>query len=165
MASSHFSTVANRTQLVSDKSNQPDLRKQLLAQNEANVLGLWYDWFCSELSLFNRGKRLWSAASSIANSSKFDAAKCYVFFKNNCPMQGPTYDDFRICDIATGDVLFTVTRNAWGFKGWQVYDIKNGGGADSVVEGSWAVVKAWFLAKPEQLSIGLALGSPQLKLN
>jgi hypothetical protein len=32
----------------------------------------------------------------------------YVFFKNNCPMNGPLYDDFRICDIETGDVIWTV---------------------------------------------------------
>ena len=51
-----------------------------------------------------------------------DPEKHYVFFKNNCPMVGPTYDDFRICDLETGDVVFTViptcshsgTAEIWG---------------------------------------------------
>lgn len=37
-----------------------------------------------------------------------DIDRVYVFFKNNCPMYGSLYDDFRICDIETGDVIWTV---------------------------------------------------------
>jgi len=33
----------------------------------------------------------------------------YVFFKNNCPMSGPLYDSFSICDCKSGDVLYWVT--------------------------------------------------------
>ena len=42
-------------------------------------------------------------------AKNIDATKNYTFFKNNCPMQGPLYDDFRICDIETGDVVYTVS--------------------------------------------------------
>ena len=38
-----------------------------------------------------------------------DLDSTYVFFKNNCPFDGPLYDDFRICDIESGNVLYTVT--------------------------------------------------------
>jgi hypothetical protein len=37
-----------------------------------------------------------------------DIDKTYVFFKNNCPGYGSLYDDFRICDIESGDVIYTV---------------------------------------------------------
>ena len=133
--------------VIGDKKDQINLKAQLaFEQTPENVKSLWYDWFCSTESLFNRGKRLWSAAKGIANSPKFKADETYVFFKNNCPAADfPTYDDFRICDIKSGDVLYTVTRNAWGFSGWQVYDIVNKGGGEPVAQGSWKEVKAWFM--------------------
>ena len=44
-----------------------------------------------------------------AKMKDVDLDSTYVFFKNNCPMDGPLYDDFRICDIESGNVLYTVT--------------------------------------------------------
>ena len=38
-----------------------------------------------------------------------DQEKTYVFFKNDCPMVGPLYDAFSICDIESGNVLYWVT--------------------------------------------------------
>jgi len=48
-----------------------------------------------------------------------DTEKHFVFFKNNCPGQGRLYDDFRICDIETGDVVFCVIPSR------QVNDFEN----------------------------------------
>ena len=69
----------------------------------------WYDWFCKESSLPGKTEKLFKKILKILPSYKIDPEKTYVFFKNNCPMNGSLYDDFRICDITTGDVLFTVT--------------------------------------------------------
>jgi hypothetical protein len=89
----------------------------------------FYDWFCKDTSLKNKAIRLFSLVKSWVKHRNTDTDKVYVFFKNNCPMNGPLYDDFRICDIETGDVIWTVipkcghTRLAevWGkqndFKG------------------------------------------------
>jgi len=137
-----------------EKAGQPNLKAQFAHdQTIENVKSLWYDWFCEEKGLFNRGKRLWSAAKSIVDSPKFKADETYVFFKNNCPAADfPLYDDFRICDIKSGDVLYTVTRNAWGFSGWQVHT--EGHWDKPIFEGSWNEVKKWFMtpaAKPASL--------------
>ena len=68
----------------------------------------WYDWFCRDTSLAKKTEKLGPMVTRVAASSKIDIDKSYVFFKNNCPMNGPLYDDFRICDLDTGDVQYTV---------------------------------------------------------
>jgi hypothetical protein len=69
----------------------------------------FYDWFCKDSSLKNKATRLFMLVKRWAKNRNTDTDKVYVFFKNNCPMNGPLYDDFRICDIETGDVIWTVT--------------------------------------------------------
>lgn len=82
------------------------LKSPLEIQNKA-----WYDWFCKKESLMNKTKKLVKLLKQIALSKKIDINKQYVFFKNNCPMDGNLYDDFRICDIKTNDVIYTITPN------------------------------------------------------
>jgi hypothetical protein len=108
--------------------------------------GVWYDWFCSEKALINRGKVLLGKVRAISKSKKFDNDKCYVFFKNNCPMSGPLYDSFSICDIETGNVLYWVTYQS-GHSGLAEVS----GGINEVdefgtlVQGKWSDVKNFFL--------------------
>lgn len=132
--------------------------KELLEKRASKTLtnddieDLWYDWFCEDIALVNRGKAVLSRLSSInrANNAspnrKFDPEKTYVFFKNNCPIQGVLYDDFRICDIETEGVLWTIIpvsgHNAdegkailWG----KVNDFK-----EPVLEGSWKDIVNFF---------------------
>ena len=76
-------------------------------ENEAGFYG-FYDWFCKDSSLRIRAERLMPKVIRFVKSKpNLNLEKHYVFFKNNCPVVGPTYDDFRICDAA-GDVVYTV---------------------------------------------------------
>lgn len=73
----------------------------------------WFDWFCKDRELPNRLKKLARKVFEVyttnkAFSNKFDGDKTYIFFKNNFPMVGKLYDDFRICDIETGKVIYTI---------------------------------------------------------
>lgn len=68
----------------------------------------FYDWFCKDTSLERKAKRLFTMVKRWVKERNTDTEKVYVFFKNNCPMNGPLYDDFRICDLETGNVIFTV---------------------------------------------------------
>ena len=71
----------------------------------------FYDWFCKDTALENRAKKLMPAAKRFAHKMNIDLDTHYVFFKNNCSMNGPLRDDFRICEKETGDVVWTVTPN------------------------------------------------------
>jgi hypothetical protein len=70
----------------------------------------FYDWFCKDSSLERKANILFPKVKRFLKEyPEIDILSTYVFFKNNCPMLGPTYDDFRICDIESGNVLYTVT--------------------------------------------------------
>ena len=107
--------------------------------------GVWYDWFCSDKSLVNRGKLLLGKVRVIAKSAKFDNDKCYVFFKNNCPVKGGLYDSFSICDIETGNVLYWVTYKSSHSGLAEVSGLNAEGQFDTLVAGSWSDVKDFFL--------------------
>ena len=68
----------------------------------------WYDWFCKDESLARKTQRLGRIVAKVRDGGKVDLDATYVWFKNNCPICGPLYDDFRFADIKTGDVIFTV---------------------------------------------------------
>lgn len=106
----------------------------------------WYDWFCRDTSLAAKTKSLGTKVKQIAKSEKVDAEKMYVFFKNNCPMYGRTYDDFRICDMETGEVIYTVTPSCGHdiTKGQaSVYGRENNF-QQPLAEGKWKDIKEYF---------------------
>lgn len=106
----------------------------------------WYDWFCTDKSLKNRLDKLVAKLRTVATSPKIDPDKNYVFFKNNCPMAGKLYDDFRICCLEDNDVLFTVIPKS-GFdsaKGRAEVWGKDNAFAGPLVAGTWDDVVAFF---------------------
>lgn len=115
-------------------------------------LDLWYDWFCSEKSLESRGKKLLNKVKQISLSKRFDINTTYVFFKNNCPMVGNLYDDFRICDKQSGAVLYTVTPASGFTRSLGVAEVwgKENNFSEALVTGKWADVVAFFEKAPEQ---------------
>ena len=106
----------------------------------------WYDWFCKESSLNAKTKSLGAKLKGIADSKKFDNEKCYVFFKNNCPMSGPLYDDFRICDIESGDVIYCVIPKSGHTGKAEVWGKENDFNGAIAVFDTWKELKAWFNA-------------------
>lgn len=113
----------------------------------ANPARLFFDWFCKDSSLTNKGRKLMQKLRAIAGSTKFDNDRTYVLFKNNCPLDGSLYDDLRICDLATGDVIYTVVPSS-GFrfnKGKAVIWGRENNFAEPILEGTWREIKNWFL--------------------
>ncbi len=68
----------------------------------------WFDWFCRDTSLANKTKKMGNIIKQIKAGGKVDLKTSYVWFKNNCPLSGPLYDDFRIADIETNNNLIVV---------------------------------------------------------
>ncbi len=99
----------------------------------------WYDWFCKETALLGKTKRLGGKVKKFAKTKRIQALgleKTYVFFKNNCPMVGPLYDSFSICDIESGDVIYWFTPKS-GHTGLAELAGKNDKGVfDTLVEGT-----------------------------
>lgn len=112
-------------------------RRWMLPKDEAEFLeGPWYDWFCSDEDLLRRGNRLFKKLIEISDSKKFDNSKTYVFFKNNCRINGGLYDDFRICDLETGNVIYTISSTeVWG---------RENDFSEPIISGSWAKIRRFF---------------------
>jgi len=98
--------------------NRINLKQQLEAFNQGIILDSeggenecynFYDWFCKDKALKGKATKLYKQVKRWVKFRNTDTEKVYVFFKNNCPVNGPLYDDFRICDLETGDVIWNVT--------------------------------------------------------
>lgn len=86
----------------------------------------WYDWFCKDSSLAAKTKKMGNIVRQIKSGGKINLDNWYVWFKNNCPLNGPLYDDFRFAKLDTGDVQMTIQINCcwnkhrysvWGRRG------------------------------------------------
>jgi hypothetical protein len=103
----------------------------------------WYDWFCRDTALAAKTQKLGKKVLQLMKSTKIDIEKNYVFFKNNCPMRGGLYDDFRVCDMETGDVIFTIVPRCTHSGKAEVWGRENNFNGP-LVQGTWRDVKAFF---------------------
>ena len=88
----------------------------------------WYDWFCKDSSLRNKTYKMGRIITQFKEGGKIDFKGCYVWFKNNCPLNGPLYDDFRIASLEDGEVQFTVQLDCvWNLRKYTVYGRKGKG--------------------------------------
>ena len=76
------------------------------SEGDQNDCFNFYYWFCKDSALERKANILFPKVKKFIESTQVDILDTYVFFKNNCPVNGPLYDDFRICD--ENGVLFTV---------------------------------------------------------
>lgn len=114
----------------------------------------FFDWWCDREELFERFKKIAPKVVEIAKSPLIDTEKTYVFFKNNCPCEGPLYDSFSICDIESCEVLFwlgNIESGCYGDKrsGWEVHDYREGVIQPIDIEKpleyvEWDIVKKYF---------------------
>jgi len=112
-------------------------------QNEDNYW-LFFDWFCNNKSLESKALKLIKKVEQIVFSPKFDCETSYIWFKNNCPGSCPLYDDFRISDIKTGNVVYTVCEPSYDEKNWAVWGRENDF-EEVLFSGTWREVKAFFM--------------------
>ena len=103
----------------SGEFNKPDTTTQIKAG--------WFDWFCRDSSLANKTIKMGSIIKQIKVGGKVDLETSYVWFKNNCPLNGPLYDDFRIADIENNNNLFVVQIDCvWNDSKYTVFERLDG---------------------------------------
>lgn len=102
------------------------LNDEFQSQNvKTQIEAGWYDWFCKDSSLKGKTYRMGSIIQQVKDGGKVDLDNWYVWFKNNCPLNGPLYDDFRFADLKTGNVMFTIQINCcWNKHRYTVYGRK-----------------------------------------
>lgn len=103
----------------SGEFDKPDTTTQIKAG--------WFDWFCRDSSLANKTIKMGNIIKQINAGGKVDLETSYVWFKNNCPLNGPLYDDFRIADIENNNNLLVVQIDCvWNDSKYTVFERLDG---------------------------------------
>lgn len=113
----------NRTSIrnwVKEYNKGKFLDKNVLIQVEAG----WYDWFCKDTSLALKTHRMGQVLKQLKDGGKVNLDETYVWFKNNCPVNHPLYDDFRIANISDGATQLIVQIDSpWEEHKYTVYSV------------------------------------------
>ena len=73
--------------------------------NKENYFG-FYDWYCKESSLADNYKHLLPKLKFLVKIGLIDADNSYVWFKNNSPINGHTYNDINIASLKKDNAFF-----------------------------------------------------------
>jgi hypothetical protein len=106
----------------------------------------WYDWFCRDSSLKKRLDKLYPKIVEVIQSKKINIDAMYVLFQNCCPGGGSLYDEFKICDMETGDIIYTVVPKSGQEcnKGRAVLWGRENGFKGPLVAGTWKNIKTYL---------------------
>lgn len=122
MSNTNNTQVSLKEQIAGFKST----RKVMDSDGQYTDCHGFYDWFCKDGTLARKSRRLMPKVIKFCTLMNIDLEKHYVFFKNNCPVNGTLYDDFRICDRESGDVIYNVTPRSGHTGMAEVYSQANG---------------------------------------
>lgn len=87
----------------------------------------WYDWFCEDHELADRLKEIGEVVMGMTDPFILD--NYYVWFKNNCPLDGPLYDDVRFEPLSgeRGGKYFVVSLDSpYEMSRYTLYTERNG---------------------------------------
>lgn len=75
---------------------------------DTQVLAGWYEWECSLDELLEKTKRFAKPILMLKNSERINLDSMFIWFTTNITEDYPPHDDFKICDIETGVILYQV---------------------------------------------------------
>lgn len=87
----------------------------------------WYDWFCGDAALAGRLKQIGKVVMRITEPAILD--NYCVWFNNNCPLNGPLYDDVRFEPLdgeRCGRFFVVALDSPFEKQKWTLYTERNG---------------------------------------